>query len=44
MTMVPDAFFVDGIAFLVTLSKKIKFVTAENVPVRTAKSLGEHLD
>jgi hypothetical protein len=36
--------FVDGIALLVTLSWKIRFVTAEHVPVRTAKSLSKHLD
>jgi hypothetical protein len=44
VTMAADVFFVDGIAFLVTLSWKIRFVTAEHVPVRTAKSLSKHLD
>ncbi len=44
VTMAADVFFVDGIAFLVTLSRKIRFVTAEHVPVRTAKSLSKHLD
>jgi hypothetical protein len=36
VTMAADVFFVDGKAFLVTLSWKIKFVTAEHMPVRTA--------
>ncbi len=44
VTMVADVFLVDGIAFLVTLSWKIRFVTAEHIPVRTAKSLTKHLD
>jgi hypothetical protein len=42
--MAADVFFVDSIAFLVTLSRMIRFVTAEHVPVRTAKSLSKHLD
>jgi hypothetical protein len=37
-------FFGDGTAFLITISRRIKFVTAEHVPVRTAKSLAKHLD
>ncbi len=44
VTMAADVFFVDGIAFLVTLSQEIRFVTAEHIPVRTAKSLSKHLD
>jgi hypothetical protein len=39
-----DVFFVDGAAFLLTLSWKIKFVIAEHVPVRTATSLCKHLN
>jgi hypothetical protein len=34
--------FVDGKAFLVTVSWEIKFVTAEHVPTRTATSLSKH--
>jgi hypothetical protein len=44
VTMAADVFFVNGTVFLVTLSWKIKFVTAEHMPVRTAKSLSKHLD
>ncbi len=44
ITMAADVFFVDGTAFLLTMSQKIKFITAEHVPVRTAKSLAKHLD
>jgi hypothetical protein len=39
-----DVFFVDGTAFLITVSQKIKFVTAEHVPVRTAASLVKHFN
>jgi hypothetical protein len=42
--MVADVFFVDGTAFLSTMSRQIKFITAEHVPVRMAKSLAKHLD
>jgi hypothetical protein len=42
--MAADVFFVDGTAFLLTMSGRIKFITAEHVPVRTAKSLAKHLD
>jgi hypothetical protein len=38
-----DVFFVDRTAFLLTVSRRIKFVTAEHVPVRTAKCYGKHL-
>ncbi len=37
--MAADVFFVDGTAFLLTMSQRIKFITAEHVPMRTAKSL-----
>jgi hypothetical protein len=43
VTLAADVFFVDGTAFLVTVLRKIKFVTAEHVPVRTAKCLCKHL-
>ncbi len=36
-------FFVDGIAFLLTVAQRIKFVTAEHLPVRTALSLSKHM-
>ena len=38
-----NVFFVDGIALLLTVSRRIKFVTAEHVLVGTAKCLGKHL-
>jgi hypothetical protein len=43
VTMAADVFFVDGTAFLVTLSRWIKFITVEHVPVRTAISLSKHI-
>jgi hypothetical protein len=44
VTLAADVFFVDGTAFLITMSRRIKFVTTEHIPVRTAKSLVKHLD
>ncbi len=44
ITMAADVFFMDGTAFLLTMSQQIKFITAEHVPVRTPKSLTKHLD
>jgi hypothetical protein len=44
VTLAADIFFVDGTAFLITMSRRIKFVTAEHVPVRMAKSLAKHID
>jgi hypothetical protein len=38
-----DVFFVDGTAFLLTVARRIKFVTAEHVPVRMATQLSKHL-
>ena len=38
-----DVFFVDGTAFLLTAARRMKFVTAEHVPIRTATSLSKHL-
>jgi hypothetical protein len=43
VTMAADVFFVDGTPFLVTLSRNIKFVTVEHLPVRTAKALVKHI-
>ncbi len=44
VTMAADVFFVDGTAFLITVSWRIKFVTVEHLQVRTTTSLCKHLD
>jgi hypothetical protein len=36
-------FFVDGIAFLIFVSRRIKFMTTKHLPVRMATSLSKHL-
>ena len=38
ISIAADVFFVDDIAFLLTVAIKLKFVTVEHTPVRTAKS------
>ncbi len=43
VTLAADMSFVDGTAFLLLVSRRIKFVTAEHVPVRMVKCLGKHL-
>jgi hypothetical protein len=43
VTMVADVFFVCGMSFLVTLSRNIKFVMVEHLPVRTANALVKHI-
>ena len=43
VTLAADVFFVDGTAFLITVSQRIKFITAEHVQVRTATNLSKHL-
>jgi hypothetical protein len=43
VTMAADVFFVDGTAFLITVSRQIKFITMEHVQVQTATSLSKHL-
>jgi hypothetical protein len=43
VTLAADVFFVDGIAFLITVSRRIKFVTTKHFPIRTATSLSKHL-
>ena len=43
ISIAADVFFVDGIAFLLTVAIKLKFVTVEQTPVRTAKSLVRHI-
>ena len=44
VTLAADVFFVDGIAFLLMVSRNINFITAKHVATRTAKSLSKHLD
>ena len=43
LPLAADVFFVDGTAFLLTVARRIKFVTAEHLPVRTALSLSKHM-
>jgi hypothetical protein len=43
ITLAADVFFMDGTAFLLTVGQRLKFVTAEHVPVRTATSLSKHI-
>ncbi len=43
VTLAADVFFVDGTAFLMTVSRRIKFVMAKHVPMRMAVSLSKHL-
>jgi hypothetical protein len=44
VTMAPDVFFVNGTAFLVTLSRNVKFAMVEHLPVRTATALLKHIE
>ena len=41
--LVADVFCVEGTAFFLTIARRMKFVTGEHVPVRTATSLNKHL-
>ena len=43
ITLAADVFFVDGTAFLLTVTRRLKFIMAEHTPVRTAASLSKHL-
>ncbi len=43
ITLAVEVFFLDGTAFLLTITRRIKFVTTEHVPVRTAMSLSKYL-
>mmetsp|Transcript_26919 Transcript_26919/g.43763 ORF Transcript_26919/g.43763 Transcript_26919/m.43763 type:complete len:199 (+) Transcript_26919:1263-1859(+) len=43
ITLTVDVFFVDGTAFLLTLSRRIQFVMTEQTLPRTAKQLAIHL-
>ncbi len=44
VTLAADVFFVNGTPFLVTLSRNIKFVTVEHLPVRTVNALVKHIE
>ncbi len=44
VTLAADVFFVDGMGFLMTVSRNIKFITAEYVSTCTAKNLSIHMD
>jgi hypothetical protein len=44
VTMAADVFFVNRTAFLVTLSRNIKFVMVEHLLVRTATALVKHIE
>ena len=44
VTLAADVFFVEGPRFLMTVSRNIKFITAECVATRTAKNLSIHMD
>ncbi len=44
VTLAADVFFVDGIAFLLTIMRNIKFIMANRVATCTAKSLSNHLE
>ena len=43
ITLAADVFSVDGTPFLLTVAWRLKFVTAEHVPVRTATNLSKHM-
>ena len=43
VSIAADVFFVNGIAFLLTVAIKLKFVTVEHTLVRNAKSLVKHI-
>ena len=43
MTLTVDVMFVNGVPFLVTLSRKIRLFTVEFLPSRTAAKLTDYL-
>ncbi len=43
ITLAADMLFEDGAAFLLTVLQRLKFVTANHVPVRTASQLSKHI-
>ena len=44
IAMAADVFFKNSIAFLMTLSRNIRFVTAKHSQVRMAKALVNHME
>ena len=38
-----DVFFVDETTFIMTVSRRLKFITVDHVPVRTATQLSKHI-
>ena len=43
ITITAYVFFVDGTPFLTTVARRMKFITAEHVSVRTASNLSKHI-
>ncbi len=43
VTLAADVFFVDGMAFSIAVSRRIKFTTTKYLPIRTAMSLSKNL-
>ena len=43
MTLTSDVMFVNGMPFLITLSRRIRLLTVEHIPSRTAKQLSSSL-
>ena len=43
VTLVADVFFVDGVVFLMTLSRRIRLTTVEHIPGRRARVLADIL-
>lgn len=43
VTLTADVMFVNGVAFLVTLSRQIRLRTAEHIPTRSASQLSSSL-
>jgi hypothetical protein len=44
VTMAADIFFVNGTAFLITVSQRIKFITGEHLQTQIAGTLCKHLE
>ena len=42
-TLAADVFFVNGLPFLLTLSRRVKFVMSEHYPGLTAVALANHM-
>ena len=43
VTLVADVFFVDGVVFLMTLSRRIRLTTVDHIPGRRARVLADSL-